>query len=527
MSGGWRRRTRPDPRTRLRPVSEKTAFHPWRSRRSRFFAVPTSGPRFPVLEAWVDLGRLEDFPSHTLPGFNDRIMAWLPTMIEHRCSIGERGGFFERLRTGTWMGHVLEHVTLELQTLAGTPVGYGRARESKTRGVYKVVIEYKEEKFAIECLHAAHRLIMAAIDGTAFDVAGEMKRLRKVLLDVQLGPSTRSIVEAAAARGIPAQRLTEGSLVRLGQGARQRRILAAETERTGAVAESIAQDKELTRTLLAESGIPVPEGRPVADAADAWAVAEEIGAPVVVKPRYGNQGRGVSVNLVDPRGGGEGLARRPRAGFVGRRRAVRDGGRLPRARRRREDGGGRAAASAHRRRRRRSDGPAAGRPGQRGSAAVRRPCRRALSPLVHRRGGRWPCSREQGLTRRERARGGPPVLLRQQRQPEHRRHGRGRDRHRPSRGGGPGRRGGADHRPRRRRHRHRDGRHHAVARVAARRRDRGQRGTGTADAPRADGRHAAERRARRSSTRSSPRATTAGFPWPPSRAPTARRRSCG
>ena len=259
---------------------------------------PNQWASFPCLEAWVDLGRLEDFPSHTLPGFNDRIMAWLPTMIEHRCSIGERGGFFERLRTGTWMGHVLEHVTLELQTLAGTPVGYGRAREAKTRGVYKVVIEYKEEKFAIECFHTAHRLIMAAIDATPFDVAAEVKRLRKVLLDVQLGPSTRSIVEAASARGIPSQRLTAGSLVRLGQGARQRRILAAETDRTGAVAETIAQDKELTRTLLAESGIPVPEGRPVNDAADAWAVAEEIGGPVVVKPRYGNQGRGVSVNLV-------------------------------------------------------------------------------------------------------------------------------------------------------------------------------------------------------------------------------------
>jgi len=259
---------------------------------------PNQWASFPCLEAWVDLGRLEEFPSNTLPGFNERIMAWLPTMIEHRCSIGERGGFFERLRTGTWMGHVLEHVTLELQTLAGTPVGYGRARESKTPGVYKVVIEYKEEKFAIECLHAAHRLIMAAIDDVSFDVAAEVKRLRSVLLDVQLGPSTRSIVEAATARGIPSQRLTAGSLVRLGHAAKQRRILAAETDRTGAVAETIAQDKELTRTLLAESGIPVPEGRPVTDAADAWAVAEEIGTPVVVKPRYGNQGRGVSVNLV-------------------------------------------------------------------------------------------------------------------------------------------------------------------------------------------------------------------------------------
>jgi len=258
---------------------------------------PNQWASFPVLEVWVDLGHLEDYPSHTLPGFNERVMQWLPTMIEHRCTIGERGGFFERLRTGTWMGHILEHVTLELQSLAGTTVGFGRAREAKTRGVYKVAIEYKEEKFAVECLHTAHRLLKAAISGDSFEIGCELKRLRKVLLEEQLGPSTRSIVEAAVARGIPATRLTAGSLVRLGQGSKQRRIIAAETDRTGAVAECIAQDKDLTRTLLAEAGIPVPEGRPVADAADAWAVAEEIAAPVVVKPRYGNQGRGVSVDL--------------------------------------------------------------------------------------------------------------------------------------------------------------------------------------------------------------------------------------
>jgi cyanophycin synthetase len=258
---------------------------------------PNQWASFPVLEAVVDLGTLENFPSNTLPGFNDRLMAWLPSMIEHRCSIGERGGFFERLRTGTWMGHVLEHVTLELQSLAGTPVGYGRARETGTTGVYWVVIEYKEETFAIECLQTAHRLLRAAIDDTPFDVAAEVKRLRTLLLDVQLGPSTRSIVNAAQARGIPTRRLTAGSLVRLGLGARQRRIIAAETDNTSAVAESIAQDKDLTRRLLAEGGVPVAEGRPVADAADAWAAVQEIGAAVVVKPRDGNQGRGVSVNL--------------------------------------------------------------------------------------------------------------------------------------------------------------------------------------------------------------------------------------
>ncbi len=263
----------------------------------RVLRGPNQWASFPVLEAVVDLGHFEDFPSHTLPGFNDRLMAWLPTMIEHRCSIGERGGFFQRLRTGTWLGHVLEHVTLELQTLAGTPVGYGRARETADRGVYWVVIEYKEEAFAIECLHAAHRLLSAAIDDAPFDVAAEVVRLRKRLLDVQLGPSTRSIVTAALARGIPARRLSEGSLVRLGQGARQRRIIAAESDATSAVAESIAQDKELTRTLLKEGGVPVPEGRPVSDAADAWAATQEIGSAVVVKPRDGNQGRGVSVNI--------------------------------------------------------------------------------------------------------------------------------------------------------------------------------------------------------------------------------------
>ena len=158
---------------------------------------PNQWARFPVLEVRVDLGWLEEHPSHTLTGFNERLMRWLPTMIEHRCSIGERGGFFERLRTGTWMGHVLEHVTLELQTLAGTEVGYGRAFETKKHGVYNVIIEYKEESFAIDCLHAAHSLLTAAIEGKSFDVASVTENLREKLLLEQLGPSTRSIVKAA------------------------------------------------------------------------------------------------------------------------------------------------------------------------------------------------------------------------------------------------------------------------------------------------------------------------------------------
>jgi cyanophycin synthetase len=232
-----------------------------------------------------------------MPGFNDRLMAWLPMMVEHRCSVGERGGFFQRLRRGTYLAHILEHVTLELQTLAGDAVGFGRARETSEDGVYKVAIEYHEEQFARECLEIGRQLCMAAVNDRPFDVADEIRKLRKLNQELRLGPSTGAIVRAATNRGIPFRRLNTGSLVQFGYGARQRRILAAETDRTSAIGESIAQNKELTRKLLKAVGVPVPDGRPVESAEEAWTVAQEIGLPVVVKPQYGNQGRGVATNL--------------------------------------------------------------------------------------------------------------------------------------------------------------------------------------------------------------------------------------
>jgi cyanophycin synthetase len=232
-----------------------------------------------------------------IPGFNDRLMAWLPTLVEHRCSVGERGGFFERLRRGTYMGHILEHVTLELQTLAGTCVGFGRARETDDEGIYRVAIEFENEQLALAALDTGFKLCLAAVYDRPFDVAKEIEKLRDLAHEVCLGPSTAAIVEAAKARNIPAQRMNSGSLVQLGYGSRQRRILAAETDRTGAIAESIAQDKELTRSLLKAIGVPVPEGRVVSDAEDAWRAAEDLNAPVVVKPQYGNHGRGVATNL--------------------------------------------------------------------------------------------------------------------------------------------------------------------------------------------------------------------------------------
>jgi len=258
---------------------------------------PNIWANFPVLEAWVDLGELRDSPSDQLPGFNERLMAWLPTMIEHRCSVGTRGGFFERLRRGTYQAHILEHVTIELQTLAGTEVGFGRARETAKEGTYKVVVEFEDESVARACLAEARELCLAAVYDRPYDVAAAVKRLGDLNQEIRLGPSTRAIVDAAKARGIPWRRLNHGSLIQFGHGAKQRRILASETDRTGAIAESIAQDKDLTRSLLRAVGVPVPQGRPVESADDAWEAAREIGTPVVVKPQFGNQGRGVATYL--------------------------------------------------------------------------------------------------------------------------------------------------------------------------------------------------------------------------------------
>jgi cyanophycin synthetase len=258
---------------------------------------PNIWSRHPILEALVDLEELRDSPSDTLPGLYERLTAWLPSLVEHQCSVGERGGFLQRLREGTWPGHILEHVTLELQCLAGTQVKFGKARETSRPGIYRVVARYVDERLGRACFHEALELLLSAIHDRPYNVEQRLVRLRALADAVCLGPSTRTVVEAAEALGIPARRLNDGSLVLLGQGCRQRRIWTSETDLTSAVAESIAQDKDLTRKLLAECGVPVPEGQIVADAQEAWTVAQEIGLPVAVKPRDANQGRGVFLAL--------------------------------------------------------------------------------------------------------------------------------------------------------------------------------------------------------------------------------------
>jgi len=195
------------------------------------------------------------------------------------------------------LARVLELVALTLQAEAGCPVTFSRTTATLETGIYQVVVEYSEEDVGRLALDLAQNLIDSARNDTPFDLAAALKQLRDLDEDVRLGPSTGAIVQAAVARNIPFRRMTEGSMVMFGWGSRQRRIQAAEIDATGAIAESIAQDKELTKKLLDAAGVPVPQGRGVTDPDDAWAAALEIGLPVVIKPKDGNQGKGVTVNV--------------------------------------------------------------------------------------------------------------------------------------------------------------------------------------------------------------------------------------
>jgi len=265
--------------------------------RIRYLRGPNVWTYRPVLETWLDLGELEDHPSNLLPGFNDRLRSLLPALEEHHCGVGERGGFLLRLQEGTWCGHVLEHVVIEFLNLAGMPTGFGQTRSTSARGVYRMVFRARDEKVARVALAQGHALMQAAIAGAPFDVAAAVDAVREEVDRSYFGPSTAAIVGAATDRRIPHIRLNAGNLVQLGHGARQRRIWTAETDRTSAIAEGIASDKDLTKILLQSCGVPVPEGRIVESPAEAWETAVDLGLPVVVKPTDGNHGRGVTLDL--------------------------------------------------------------------------------------------------------------------------------------------------------------------------------------------------------------------------------------
>lgn len=250
-----------------------------------------------LIQMRLDLEEMEQFPTNKIEGFRERIEAMFPTMIEHRCSEGCRGGFFSRVERGTWMGHVIEHIALEIQTLAGMETGFGRTRETKTPGVYNVVFSYTEENVGLFAAESAVRIAEALIAGTEYDVEADIQRMREIRERVRLGPSTGSIVEEAVARDIPWIRLGTNSLVQLGYGINQMRFQATITCKTSNIAVDIACDKEETKRMLELASIPVASGGICVDEEDLEEVIKKIGYPIVIKPLDGNHGKGASINV--------------------------------------------------------------------------------------------------------------------------------------------------------------------------------------------------------------------------------------
>ena len=261
-----------------------------------------------LIQMRLDLEEMEQFPTNKIDGFKERIEAMFPSMIEHRCSEGCRGGFFMRVERGTWMGHVIEHIALEIQTLAGMETGFGRTRETKTPGVYNVVFSYSEENVGLFAAESAVAIADALIAGTDYDVEADIQKMREIREQVRLGPSTGSIVEEAVARDIPWIRLGTNSLVQLGYGVNQMRFQATITCKTSNIAVDIACNKEETKRLLDLASIPVASGGICVDEEDLQKVINKIGYPIVIKPLDGNHGKGASINVKDFETAKEGLA---------------------------------------------------------------------------------------------------------------------------------------------------------------------------------------------------------------------------
>ncbi len=255
--------------------------------------------RTKLIQMRLDLEELEERPTDKIEGFRERIEALLPSLIEHRCSEGCYGGFFQRVDRGTWMGHVIEHIALEIQTLAGMDVGFGRTRETKTPGVYNVVFNYLEEKVGVYAAKAAVRIAEALISGEEYDLGEDIQNMKEIREDVRLGPSTGSIVEEAVSRGIPFLRLGRNSLIQLGAGVNQMRFQATITCKTSNIAVDIACNKEQTKKMLDEASIPVAKGDICYDEEDLQETIEDIGYPIVIKPLDGNHGKGASINVTN------------------------------------------------------------------------------------------------------------------------------------------------------------------------------------------------------------------------------------
>lgn len=245
----------------------------------------------------LDLEEMEQRPTNEIDGFLDRLKEMFPTMHSHRCSVGEPGGFFQRVEEGTWMGHVIEHIALETQSLAGMEVGFGRTRGYGEVGVYNVVFNYIEEKVGRFAAKSAVRIAEALIDSKPYDLDADIQEMREIRESERLGPSTGSIIEEAERRGIPWIRLNRQSLCQLGYGANQKRIQATVTSQTSSIGVEIACDKEDTKFLLEQAEVPIPKGDIIRTEAGLKEAVEYVKYPLVIKPIDGNHGRGITTNI--------------------------------------------------------------------------------------------------------------------------------------------------------------------------------------------------------------------------------------
>jgi cyanophycin synthetase len=250
-----------------------------------------------VIKMAVDLGRWADIPTVEIPNFNTRLMEMLPGLAAHHCSLGYEGGFKQRLKEGTYLAHVMEHTALELLNRIGQPVSFGRARQIKNTSCYNIIFAYREEHAGLETGKMTVRMIQALCSGQDFNMEACLKRINDITLRYGLGPSTQAIVDAALDRGIPVTRIGKGSIIQLGYGKYHKKMEGTLSDNTSCISVDMACDKTVTKELLSQAGIPVPRGRVCFTLEEAQEAAAEIGFPVVMKPVYGNQGRGVSLNL--------------------------------------------------------------------------------------------------------------------------------------------------------------------------------------------------------------------------------------
>jgi cyanophycin synthetase len=290
------------PSVRVPRAAKKKAARPEPTLRileTRVLRGPNAWSRGKAIRMLVDLGPLEEWPSNRIPGFNHTLLELLPTLEDHACSLGRRGGFTSRLQDGTWLGHVAEHIALELQSVAGTEAHLGKTRSAGAHGQYNVIYEYREEEVGLAAGRLAVGLAnhLVAPDAVEFDFGGQLEQLIRLAERQAFGPSTQALLDEALSRDIPWIRLDRHSLVQLGQGIHQRRIRATMTSQTSAIAVDIASDKKLTNQLLSSAGLPVPRAQVVDTEGGAVAAALALGYPVVVKPIDGNHGRGVALDL--------------------------------------------------------------------------------------------------------------------------------------------------------------------------------------------------------------------------------------